>query len=130
MRRREFSILLVSTAATWPLPLGAQQKAMPVIGVMSGRSPEDSSYVVAAFRQGLAEAGFVEGQNIAIEFRWVQGDYSRLPALATELVSRKPAVLVAVGGMFRLSQRSRRRRLCQSSLAWAAIRSGQDWSKA
>jgi len=98
MRRREFSILLVSTAATWPLPLGAQQKAMPVIGVMSGRSPEDSSYVVAAFRQGLAEAGFVEGQNIAIEFRWVQGDYSRLPALATELVSRKPAVLVAVGG--------------------------------
>ena len=97
MRRREFSILFVSTAATWPLPLGAQQKAMPVIGVMSGRSPEDSSYVVAAFRQGLAEAGFVEGQNIAIEFRWVQGDYSRLPALATELVSRKPAVLVAVG---------------------------------
>ena len=71
---------------------------MPVIAFMSGRSPADSSYLVAAFRQGLAEAGFVEGQDIAIEFRWAQGDYSRLPALARELVTRKPAVLVGVGG--------------------------------
>jgi len=97
MRRRAVVSFLGGATALWPLAVRAQQTAMPVIGFMSGRSPEDSSYVVAAFRQGLAEAGFVEGQNIAIEFRWVQGDYSRLPALATELVSRKPAVLVAVG---------------------------------
>ena len=76
----------------------AQQKAMPVIGFMSGRSPEDSEYLVAAFRQGLAEGGFVEGQTTAIEFRWARGEYSRLPALAAELVSRPVAALVAVGG--------------------------------
>jgi putative ABC transport system substrate-binding protein len=71
---------------------------MPVIGFMSGRGLEDSAYPVTAFRQGLAEAGFIEGQTIAIEFRWAQGDYSRLPVLAGELVSRKTGVLVAVGG--------------------------------
>jgi putative ABC transport system substrate-binding protein len=98
MRRRAVVSFLGGATALWPLAVRAQQTAMLVIGFMSGRSPADSSYVVAAFRQGLAEAGFVEGQNIAIEFRWAQGDYSRLPALATELVSRKPAVLVAVGG--------------------------------
>jgi len=97
MRRR---VLLAATtvAALSPAMVRAQQKAMPVIGFMSGRSPEESSHLVAAFRQGLAEAGFVEGQNIAIEFRWALGDYSRLPALATELVSRKAAVLVGIGG--------------------------------
>jgi ABC-type uncharacterized transport system substrate-binding protein len=98
MRRRAVVSFLGGATALWPLAVRAQQTAMPAIAFMSGRSPEDSSYVVAAFRQGLAEAGFVERQNIAIEFRWAQGDYSRLPALATELVSRKPAVLVAVGG--------------------------------
>jgi len=98
MRRRAVVSFLGGATALWPLAVRAQQTAMPVIGFMSGRSPEDSSYVVAAFRQGLAEAGFVEGQNIAIEFRWALGDYSRLPALATELVSRKAAVLVGIGG--------------------------------
>jgi putative tryptophan/tyrosine transport system substrate-binding protein len=71
---------------------------MPLVGFMSGRSPPDSSYMVAAFRQGLAEGGFAEGQNVAIEFRWAHGDYSRLSALAAELVARNPAVLVSVGG--------------------------------
>ena len=81
-----------------PFAARAQQRVMPVIGFMSSRSPEDSAHLVAAFRQGLAEGGFVEGQNVAIEFRWAGGNYSRLPALAAELVGRRVAVLVGVGG--------------------------------
>jgi putative ABC transport system substrate-binding protein len=71
---------------------------MPVIGFMSSRSPEDSVYLLAAFRQGLGETGFIEGQNVAIEFRWAQGQYERLSALAADLVSRRVAVFTAVGG--------------------------------
>ena len=71
---------------------------MPVIGFMSGRAPEDSAHLLSAFRQGLAETGFVEGQTVRIEFRWADGNYDRLPALAADLVSRKVAVLVGVGG--------------------------------
>jgi putative ABC transport system substrate-binding protein len=71
---------------------------MPVIGFMSARSPEDSAHLVAAFRRGLGESGFIEGQNVAIEFRWAHGQYDRLPALADELVRRQVNVLVAVGG--------------------------------
>jgi putative ABC transport system substrate-binding protein len=97
MRRREFITLLGGAVAS-PLAARAQQPALPVIGFMSGRSPEDSTHLVAAFRQGLAENGFVEGQTVAIEFRWAHGDYDRLPALAADLVSRKVAVLVGVGG--------------------------------
>jgi putative ABC transport system substrate-binding protein len=88
----------VTALHIWPSLLSAQQKAVTLIGFMSGRSPEDSSYLVTAFRRGLAEVGFIEGQNITIEFRWAQGDYSRLPALAVELVNREVAVLVGVGG--------------------------------
>jgi ABC-type uncharacterized transport system substrate-binding protein len=97
MRRREFITLLGGAVAS-PLAARAQQPALPVIGFMSGRSPGDSTHLVAAFRQGLAENGFVEGQTVAIEFRWADGDYDRLPALAADLVSRKVAVLVGVGG--------------------------------
>jgi putative tryptophan/tyrosine transport system substrate-binding protein len=97
MRRREF-ITLLGGAVTWPLAARAQQPAMPVIGFMSARSPEDSSHLVAAFRRGLSESGFIEGQNVTIEFRWARGQYDRLRALATELVNRPVAVLVAVGG--------------------------------
>jgi putative ABC transport system substrate-binding protein len=83
-------------------PLGrlprAQQQPMPLIGFMSGRSPKDSAHLVAAFREGLGETGFVEGQNVAIEFRWADGQYDRLPAFAADLVSRRVAVLVGVGG--------------------------------
>jgi len=97
MRRRQFLHVLGGVAA-WPLAARAQQQAMPVIGFMSGRSPEDSAYLVAAFRGGLGEAGFVVGQNVTIEYRWGLGRYDRMPALAAELVDRHVAVLVGVGG--------------------------------
>src|SRR5262245_38125925 len=98
MRRREFVGLLGGAAATWPFTARAQQPALPVIGFMSGRSPDDSRHLLAAFHQGLGEAGFTEGKNVAIEYRWALGHYDRLPALADELVKQRVAVLVAVGG--------------------------------
>ena len=98
VRRREFITLLGGTAAAWPLVAHAQQLVMPVIGFMSSRSPEDSVHLLEAFRRGLKEGGFSEGQNVAIEFRWARGDYSKLPALAADLVSRRVNVLTAVGG--------------------------------
>src|SRR6266508_3464296 len=98
MRRREFITMLGGTALAWPLAVGAQQAVMPVIGWMSGRSPEDSAHLLAAFREGLRATGFVEGQNISIEYRWALGAYDRLPALAADLVGRGVAVLVGVGG--------------------------------
>jgi len=98
MRRRDF-IALIGIAPGWPLVAYAQQgSAVPIVGFMSGRSPADSAHLVDAFRQGLAETGFIEGQNVKIEIRWAQGDYDRLPALAADLISRGVAVLVGVGG--------------------------------
>jgi putative tryptophan/tyrosine transport system substrate-binding protein len=98
MRRREFITLLGGAAAAWPLVARAQQAAMPMIGFLSSRSPGESAGLVAAFRQGLGEAGFVEGQNIVIAFRWAEGHYDRLPVLASELVSLPVALLFAAGG--------------------------------
>jgi putative tryptophan/tyrosine transport system substrate-binding protein len=96
--RRDFVLALAGAAAAWPLAARAQQPAMPVIGFLSSRSAEDSVRVVAAFRQGLAETGYVDGRNAAIEFRWAQGQFDRLPAFAVELVRRPVTVLAAVGG--------------------------------
>jgi|SRR6516165_1526974 len=97
LRRRAF-ITILGGAAAWPLAARAQQPAMPVIGFVSGRSPNESTGVVAAFRRGLGETGFVEGQNLVIAFRWAEGRYHQLPALAGELVGLRVGVLVAAGG--------------------------------
>src|SRR5436190_24001744 len=96
MRRREF-IAFLGGAAAWPLAAQAQQPAMPVIGVLSVRGPGEDPHLLAAFRQGLKDAGYVEGQNTAIEYRFAAGQYDRLPASAADLVRRQVTVIAALG---------------------------------
>ena len=97
MKRRAF-ITLLGGAAVWPLTARAQQAPAPLMGFLSSRSPGESAGVVAAFRQGLRETGFIEGQNLAIAFRWAEGHYDRLPALAAELVGLPVTLLFSAGG--------------------------------
>ena len=96
MRRRDFIKVIAGSASIWRFAARAQQATTPLIGFLSSRSPNESEALVAAFRQGLAEAGYAEGQNVHLAFRWAEGRYDRLPELAAELVKSQVAVIASV----------------------------------
>jgi hypothetical protein len=129
MNRREL-MLLLGGAMTAAHVLRAQQKAMPVIGFLGGASPGPNAPFVAAFHQGLSETGYVEGQNLAIEYRWAEGQYDLLPALAANLVSRKVDLIVATSGGHApaLAAKNATSTRFRSSFRWALTRSRTGWS--
>ena len=121
MIRRGFITLLGGVVGAWPLGARAQQAPMPVIGFLGVASPATWTKNVAAFKQGLSQTGFVEGRNVTIQYRWAHGDYTRLPALATDLASLRVSVIAATGGSrsaLAAKRQQQRSRLC-SYLAMA-----------
>jgi hypothetical protein len=126
VRRRDFTIGLMLGAAV--RQVRSQEKGLAVVGFLSSNAPATYAPAVAAFRQGLAETGYIEGQNIAIEYRWAEGRYDRLPALAADLVDRKVDV-VATGGTLRHQPRKVRPRRSRLSLSVATTRSRTGWSR-
>ena len=106
MRRREFIALVGGTAVGWPLAARAQQPTLPVVGFLSGRSPGEAASAIGAFHQGLGDNGYIEGKNVIIEYRWAEGSYDRLPAMATELVGLQVAVIAATGGSELVAKRA------------------------
>src|SRR5687768_6169208 len=98
MRRRNFVAILVGAAIAWPFAAHAQQASRPTIGFLSSGAELPWQHFVAAFREGLRETGYVDGQNVVIEFRWADGQYDRLPGMAAELIGRRSAVIVSTGG--------------------------------
>ena len=117
MHRRRF-VALFGGAITLPCVAAAQQRAMPVIGFLSSNAPRTYAPAVAAFRQGLAETGYVEGQNVAIEYRWAEGRYDRLPAFAADLVARKVDVIAAGSLTLRHERRKARPRRSPIVFFW------------
>src|SRR6516164_1682676 len=99
MRRRDFIKIIAGSAIASPYAARAQQTGIPLIGFLSGRSHDESAQLVTAFQRGLGELGYIEGQNVIVEYRWAEGQYNRLPMLASELTNRSVAVIVTTGGM-------------------------------
>jgi putative tryptophan/tyrosine transport system substrate-binding protein len=129
MKRREF-ITLLGGAAAWPLAARAQQPAMPVIGILATAAPEANAIRLRAFREGLRTAGYVEGQNVRIEYRWTEAHTGRLPELAAGLVRDRVTVLVAAGGIASAVAAKARPARFQSSLGQEPTRSKSDLSPA
>ena len=129
MRRREFITLLGGAAVAWPLVARAQQPT-PIVGLINGRSAQDAVRNVAAFRKGLDETGYVEGQNVMVEYHWLEGQFDRLPAVMADLVRRRVDVIATPAFALVPRRPKLRPRRSRSSSASATTRSSWDWSPA